>query len=115
MSFVIYIVDDESKDLKAIERLLQKEDYVLKMFTSPIEALTDLENEKPHLIISDRKMPHMDGTDFLKRAKEKYPDCPCMLISGSPISTTEENALSQGVIVRFLPKPLDIELFLSEI
>ncbi|MFH2066567.1 MAG: response regulator [Pseudomonadota bacterium] len=115
MSFIIFIVDDDPKDLKSIERMLQQEDFILKTFISPIEALAEIEKVKAHLIISDRKMPHMDGTDFLKRVKEKYPDCYCILISGSPISTTEENALAQGKIEHFFPKPLDAELFLSRI
>jgi DNA-binding NtrC family response regulator len=115
MSYIVFIVDDEPKCLKSIQRLLQNEDYQLKIFVSPIEALSELEKTKPHIVISDRKMPHMDGTDFLKRVKEKYPDCPCILISGHPVSMAEENALVEGKIERFLPKPLDTETFLTEI
>lgn len=115
MSFTVLIVDDDPKDLKLVERLLQKENLILKTFSSPIEALAEFDKVKVDLVISDRKMPHMDGTDFLKRVKEKYPDCYCILISGSPISTTEENALAQGKIEYFFPKPLTAELFLSTI
>ena len=115
MSFTIFIVDDDAKVLRSIERLLQKDTCVLKTFLSSVEALTAMETEQPRLVISDRKMPHMDGTDFLRRVKERYPDSICILTSGHPISETDKNALEKGEIDHFFPKPLDIDLFLSEI
>lgn len=115
MSLTIFIVDDDAKVLRSLERLLQKDICVLKTFQSSVEALTAMETEQPRIVISDRKMPHMDGTDLLRRVKERYPDIVCILTSGHPISDTDKNALETGEIDHYFSKPLDIELFLSEI
>lgn len=104
----LLIVDDEKKVLKAIERVLRKKDYDIHSFLSPIKALESIENIKPQVIISDRRMPHMDGLDFLTRVKEKYPECYCILMTGySYVPESVKNALQEDRIDFFIKKPID--------
>ena len=68
----ILFVDDERNVLKSIRRLFLDEDYEIFCANSGEEGLEVLEEERPvHIIISDYKMPGMDGVEFLRQVREK--------------------------------------------
>ncbi|MBU1167983.1 MAG: response regulator [Proteobacteria bacterium] len=69
MRKIILAVDDEECVLRSLCRLFRSEHYDFVCFTSPVEALAELKTIKPHIIISDNKMPHIPGVDFLSRAE----------------------------------------------
>ena len=80
------ILDDERIVLQGIQKLCQKEDFgfVIKgAFVDSLKALDALPGLRPHLIITDVRMPQMDGLEFAKRAKEILPEseiCPGIVI-----------------------------------
>lgn len=104
----LLIVDDEKKSLRAIERVLRKKDYNIYCMASPIKALDSIEDIKPHVVLSDRRMPHMDGLVLLTRIKEKHPECYCILMTGySFIPESVQNALQKGRINLVIQKTID--------
>ncbi|HEJ82993.1 MAG TPA: response regulator, partial [Desulfobacteraceae bacterium] len=78
----IVVVDDDPLALKNLRRILEKGGHKVSTFNNPLRALQRLEKEACDLIISDVKMPHMDGVRFLNQAKGMLPDIEVILITG---------------------------------
>jgi len=78
----VFVIDDDPKALKNLRRILEKEGHRVSTFTNPLRALQRLEEEPCDLIISDIKMPYMDGLSLLNRAKSLVPDIGVILITG---------------------------------
>jgi DNA-binding NtrC family response regulator len=78
----VFVIDDEPKALKNLRRILEKDGHRVSTFTNPLRALQRLEEEPCDLIISDVKMPYMDGLTLLNRAKSLVPDIGVILITG---------------------------------
>ena len=73
-------MDDEPLVLSSLRRLLMRERFEVSTCTSGDEALTILEKEQFDLIVSDYKMPGMNGIEFLRAVRPRWPDIPrCML------------------------------------
>ena len=103
----ILLVDDEASILKAINRLLRNEGYIIKTATSGAEALQSIRaGDVPvALIISDQRMPEMSGAQFLEQAKCLAPDAIRFLLTGYSDMTAVVEAVNKGEIHRYLTKP----------
>ena len=103
----ILLVDDEASILKAINRLLRNEGYIIKTATSGAEALQTIRNEDlpVALIISDQRMPEMNGAQFLEQAKRLAPDAIRFLLTGYSDMAAVVDAVNKGEIHRYLTKP----------
>ena len=101
---VLLIVDDESRILTALRRVLRRESYEILTAETPNEALRLLDERTVDLIISDHKMPGMSGIELLAHAARKQPSAGRILITG----WTEEvppSELAQIGVCALLPKP----------
>jgi len=78
----VLVVDDEPMFRELLRQILEREGYRVVESESVDIALQKLESEKISLILSDVKMPQKSGFELLKSSKEKYPDIPCLLMSG---------------------------------
>ncbi|MCK4427643.1 MAG: response regulator [candidate division Zixibacteria bacterium] len=105
----ILIVDDEENILSSLKRLFRKEPYQILTARSGEEGLKILDDHQVDLIISDLKMPQMNGIEFLKRAKEKNPVPLRIVLTGHADLRSIIDAIDQGEIYRFLLKPWDDE------
>lgn len=103
----ILLVDDEESILSSLKRLLRKEGYNIFSTTSPDEGLEILRREAVALIISDQRMPEMDGTEFLAKARELQPNAVRVILTGYADINAAIAAINQGQVYRFITKPWD--------
>jgi response regulator RpfG family c-di-GMP phosphodiesterase len=105
----ILIVDDEENVLNSLKRLFRKEPYQILTALNGEEGLKILDDHPVDLIISDLKMPEMNGIEFFKRAKEKNPVPLRIMLTGHADLKSVIDAIGQGEVYRFLLKPWDDE------
>ena len=106
MTSKLWIIDDE-ESIRTICKSALEQDFYIEMFPNASEALLALNTSVPDLIITDIKMPGMNGIDFLNKVSAKHPDIPTIVITAH---TDIENALSafKGGAFDYLPKPFDV-------
>jgi DNA-binding NtrC family response regulator len=78
----IIVIDDDPLTLKNLRRILEKDGHKVSAFKNPLRALERLEEEPCDLVISDVKMPYMDGLTVLNQAKGLVPGIGVILITG---------------------------------
>jgi len=104
----ILVVDDEPQILSLISRFLQRSGYKVETAESGIAALERLKARPFALILSDLKMPHMDGVRFLQEVREHYPDTLFIMMTGFATIDSAVLVLRYGAYV-YLTKPLDLD------
>jgi two-component system, NtrC family, sensor kinase len=101
----ILCVDDEQNVLNALRRLFLDEDYDILTANSSEAGLQTLEKERAQLIISDYRMPGMNGVDFLKKVCARWPETVRIVLSGYADISAIVAAINDGQIYKFIPKP----------
>jgi HD-like signal output (HDOD) protein/CheY-like chemotaxis protein len=103
----VMFVDDEKFILRSLKRLFKNEPYTTVFMNSGQEALDYLESNTIDLIISDIRMPEMDGFKLLSAVKEKYPKILRVALSGFTESRTIYKLIEKNVAKLYLFKPWD--------
>jgi len=101
----ILLVDDEANILSALRRLLRPAGYRILTAESAAEALDLLDTDPVDLVISDMRMPGMDGATFLTRVREQWPRTLRILLTGYADMEATIAAINQGEIYRYVAKP----------
>jgi len=107
VSPTILCVDDEPNILSALRRLLRPHGYRVLTADSGAAGLALLENEAVDLVISDMRMPRMDGAQFLGQVCRRWPGTMRLLLTGYADIPSILDAINQGEIYRYLTKPWD--------
>ncbi len=107
ISGTILCVDDESQILKSLKRVFRRAGHDTVIFTSAAEALEYLQENTVDLIISDMRMPEMDGNKFLSEAASQWPNSVRMLLTGYSDLDSMVGAINNGHIYRYISKPWD--------
>ncbi|MGD8835586.1 MAG: response regulator [Desulfobacteraceae bacterium] len=107
----LLLVDDEKAITRALNRLFRKEGYNIMTAGSGAEGLDKLhQSERPvSMIISDQRMPEMNGAQFLEKAKEIHPEAIRYLLTGYSDLEAVIHAINGGEIHRYLTKPWNDE------
>ena len=112
----ILCVDDEKNVLRSLQRVFMDEDFEIFTADSGDKGLTIIEeNPDIALIISDYRMPGMNGVDFLKKAYEKVPATIRIVLSGFADTAAVVGAVNEGKIHKFIPKPWQDDELLASI
>ena len=115
MSAKIIFVDDELHVLDGLRRMLRSvsKEWDLRFAESGEAALAMLEQQPADVIVSDMRMPRMDGAELLRKVKEKYPGSVRIILSGY----ADEEAILRtvGPAHQYLAKPCDSKLLISTI
>ena len=109
MNKTILVVDDDIGLRNAISLALRKNNFTVITAENGIDGLGKLHQIKPSLIISDLKMPELDGLEFLKHAREKLPNTPMMMMTAYGKVDEAVEAMKAGAI-EFITKPFEIGL-----
>ncbi len=107
MNKVVMFVDDEKFILKSLKRLMKNEPFESVYMNSGPEALQYLEENKIDLIVTDIRMPDMDGFELLSIIKDKYPKVLRVALSGFTESRTIYKLIEKNIAKIYLFKPWD--------
>lgn len=102
----LLLLDDEVDILKSLTRVLRR-DYDVVSFSSGAEALEYLASHSVPILLSDMRMPEMDGAEFLAKAKEINPQSMRILLTGYSDMDSTIRAVNEGGIHTYLSKPWD--------
>lgn len=99
-------VDDERNVLRALERIFMDDDYEILTAISGEDGLAVLaDNSDVQVVVSDFRMPGMNGVEFLRQVCEKYPETVRIVLSGYADTGAVVAAINEGQIYKFVSKP----------
>ncbi len=101
----ILIVEDDISFASFLRTILEEEDYSVKVFYDPEVALKSIFEFSPHLIISDLKMPKMDGVIFIEKARQILPKSAFIIITAFGSIPSAVEAIKKGAL-EYITKPL---------
>jgi len=104
----IWIIDDDRSIRWVLERALKQAGMSVKTFDSADGVLDKLSTEMPAAIISDIRMPGIDGLQLLEMIGERYPDLPVIIMTAHSDLDSAVSAY-QGGAFEYLPKPFDVD------
>jgi adenylate cyclase len=104
MSLTILYVDDEA-ELLTIFELMFRDEYEIRTFGNPADAIRMLADCPVDIIISDQMMPQMNGTEFLRMAARLCPAAFRIMLTGNAAVGDVFGEIASGVINIFIPKP----------
>ncbi|MCV2359851.1 response regulator [Paucibacter sp. TC2R-5] len=103
----ILFVDDEPSILSALRRLFRPQGYKVLMAEGGAAGLALLELESVDLVVSDMRMPEMDGVQFLEQVRQRWPAVVRVMLTGYADISSTIGAINRGEIHRYIAKPWD--------
>ena len=104
----VWIVDDDSSIRWVLEKALSGANISVASFEKPEDLLVALDHQQPEVIISDIRMPNIDGLTLLSRVTEQFPNLPVIIMTAHSDLDSAVNAY-QGGAFEYLPKPFDTD------
>lgn len=104
----LLLIDDEERILRSL-RMLFFANYDVRMTTDPHEAIRILREEKVHVIVSDQRMPIMQGSELLRIARDTSPATMRILLTGYSDLDASIASVNEGEVFRYLMKPWQAE------
>ncbi|MBD3225794.1 MAG: response regulator [Caldithrix sp.] len=114
MKSKILIVDDEPDALELMQELFEKKGYICKTACNGIEALQAIKNDEPDVLITDIRMPEMDGMQLLKTLNKEHPHIPVIMVTAHGTIETAVEAMKLGA-KDYILKPLRLEEILTKV
>ncbi|MHC8409808.1 HD domain-containing phosphohydrolase [Pseudomonas sp. Hz4] len=105
----VLLVDDEESILNSLRRLLRGQPYEVLLATSGAQALEIMEQQSIDLVMTDARMPNMDGATLLAHIHRLYPTTTRILLTGYADMPTIIKAINEGKIHRYISKPWNDE------
>jgi two-component system, probable response regulator PhcQ len=103
----LVLIDDDVNILNALKRVLRSTGWDIVTFSSPLDAIAQLVIDDVDLIMSDYRMPDMDGVVALNTLRDTCPSAVRLLMSGHADLDGVLKAINQAEIYRFVVKPWD--------
>ena len=105
---LVWIIDDDRSIRWVIEKALQQSGISTESFESGDKALHKLKHQRPDAVISDVRMPGIDGLSLLSTVHQEFPDMPVIIITAHSDLDSAVSAY-QGGAFEYLPKPFDVD------
>jgi response regulator RpfG family c-di-GMP phosphodiesterase/tRNA A-37 threonylcarbamoyl transferase component Bud32 len=102
----LLFVDDEERILNALRSVFRNQYNVFTASSGP-EAMEFLKRFRPHVVISDQRMPEMTGVEFLRQVKDFAPQTVRILLTGYSDLASIVGSINDGEVFRFISKPWD--------
>jgi len=110
----VFLVDDEPDTRLVVSQILRDLSLTVTCFSSARDCLKQLRVETCDLLITDLKMPDMDGMDLLRKVKRMLPLLPVLVVTGYADVSTAVKSLQIGAS-EFIEKPLEMQSFRSTV
>ncbi|MDG2460704.1 MAG: nitrogen regulation protein NR(I) [Luminiphilus sp.] len=110
----VWIVDDDSSIRWVMEKALTRAGVACRAFETGGEVLEALSVEEPMVVVSDIRMPGMDGIELLSHIRHQQPDLPVIITTAHSDLDSAVNAYEEGAF-EYLPKPFDIDEMVSTV
>jgi DNA-binding NtrC family response regulator len=104
----VLIVDDEANARMALAELLRDEGYSVETAADGFKALPKLDEFAPDVVVTDLKMPGIDGIELMHKVRERDPDCVLVVMTAYGAIDTAVKAMREGA-ADYLTKPINIE------
>jgi two-component system, NtrC family, nitrogen regulation response regulator GlnG len=114
MSPQVWIVDDDKSIRWVLEKALQKAQIANRSFAKAEELLKALSQTLPQVLITDIRMPGMDGLELLKTVQTQYPDLPVIVMTAHSDLDSAVSAFHGGAF-EYMPKPFDVNEVVSTV
>ncbi len=108
----VWVVDDDKSIRWVLEKALTKADIDARTFAEAKTMLHELANETPDALITDIRMPGMDGIELLTKVQADYPDLPIIVMTAHSDLESAVSAFHSGAF-EYLPKPFDVNEVVS--
>jgi CheY-like chemotaxis protein len=114
--YAVVCIDDDPHILQVLgfqlEKIIDGTSTLVEYFTDPQQALRDIDkliDERIDVIfiVVDYQMPSMNGAEFIREIKIKYPDLKCIMLSGQANAIQVDDLVSDNLLDNFLSKPWD--------
>ena len=114
--YTVVMVDDELNILQTLKRCFSREKYRIICANSGAEGLKLVaDTENVAVIVSDQRMPGMNGSEFLTRSREFAPDAIRMLLTGYSDIETTVDAMNEGGVTHYIGKPWEEAMLLQSV
>ncbi len=104
----VWVIDDDRSIRWVLEKALQKADFDVTCFPSADGVMSSLSREQPDVMVSDVRMPGMDGLSLLDKVQQEYPDLPVIIMTAHSDLDSAVAAFHGGAF-EYLPKPFDVD------
>jgi two-component system nitrogen regulation response regulator GlnG len=104
----VWVVDDDRSIRWVLERALEQAGMAVTLFESGSAALHRLRTERPDAILSDIRMPGMDGLELLERLHSEHPELPVIIMTAHSDLDSAVSSYQRGAF-EYLPKPFDVD------
>ncbi|PMN48549.1 nitrogen regulation protein NR(I) [Vibrio lentus] len=104
----VWVVDDDSSIRWVVEKTLSSADIKCETFADAESVLLALERQTPDVLVSDIRMPGIDGIELLHQVHQRSPDLPVIIMTAHSDLDAAVNAYQKGAF-EYLPKPFDID------
>ncbi|MFT3709193.1 MAG: ATP-binding protein [Archangium sp.] len=101
----LLLVDDEENILRSLRRVLRRGEWLIETAPDAEAGLAVFEKFQPAVVISDFRMPGMNGVEFLTRVKELAPHTQRIMLTGQADQQAIEEAINRSEVFRFITKP----------
>lgn len=108
MTTLVWIVDDDKSIRWVLERTLTHEGFCCETFADGEALLAALQQRTPDVILSDIRMPGINGLNLLTQIQQQYPELPVIIMTAHSDLDSAVNAYQRGAF-EYLPKPFDID------
>jgi len=110
----VWVIDDDRSIRWVLERALRKAEMHVTCFSNGVGIMEALEREQPDVILSDIRMPGIDGLDLLRQVTSRYPGLPVIIMTAHSDLDSAVSAFHGGAF-EYLPKPFDIDEAVSQV
>ncbi|WP_256091424.1 nitrogen regulation protein NR(I) [Candidatus Thiosymbion oneisti] len=105
---MVWVIDDDRSIRWVLERALTKAGMAVTSFSNGVGIMESLRRKRPDVIVSDIRMPGIDGLDLLRQLTSEHPDLPVIIMTAHSDLNSAVSAFDGGAF-EYLPKPFDLD------